>query len=166
MTSSSVQTDAIRIVANTLEHYAHRGVFRGFSKVSERGDKALFRMVWHHDHKFDCMFDPATATMRFPALLPQVPAGSEMDKAFREYVKSRQSANLPDHRRIDPARAKLTVANRAGTISLSLKVLDGGYEYGVRKLVNLVHEIFLDFLYDGRYFQYLVDVFGLDPDRY
>lgn len=166
MTSSTTYAGPIQVVADALEHYARRGVFRGFSKVSERGGKATFRIVWHHDHKFDCVLDSAAGTLRFPALLPQVPSGSEMDKAFRAYVKSRQLESLPEHRRIDPARAKATVTNRAGTLSLWLKVLDGDYEYGARKLVNLVHEVFLDFLYDGRYFQYLVDVFGLDPDRY
>jgi hypothetical protein len=35
-----------------------------------------------------------------------------------------------------------------------------------RKLIRLVYEIFLTFLLDGRYYEYLVENFNLDPDRF
>ena len=38
-------------------------------------------------------------------------------------------------------------------------------EYAVRKLVHLINEIYLTFLTDGKYFDYLVETFNLDPDR-
>jgi hypothetical protein len=33
-------------------------------------------------------------------------------------------------------------------------------------MIQVVHEIFLVFLVDGPYFEYLVEKLGLDPDRY
>ena len=37
--------------------------------------------------------------------------------------------------------------------------------YGTRKLIHLVHEIFLEFLAEGKYFEYQIEAFDLDPDR-
>ena len=48
---------------------------------------------------------------------------------------------------------------------LVLKIKDGDGEYAVRKLIHLVNEIYLTFLADGKYFDYLVETFNLDPDR-
>jgi hypothetical protein len=123
-------------------------------------------MRWHHDRLYECILDEKVATLCFPSLLPGVSASSEMYRAFKQYLLARQSDALPPHRRIDPARAKIRAVNRGGTVSLVLAVKDGDYEYGVRKLINLVHEIFLDFLFDGRYLEYRIENFGLDLDRY
>jgi len=38
---------------------------------------------------------------------------------------------------------------------------DGDVEYA---LIHLVHETYMVFLYDGRYYSYLIDTFDLDPD--
>lgn len=42
----------------------------------------------------------------------------------------------------------------------------GDWDYVTRKLIHLVHEIFLGFLVDGGYYEYMVAHLGLDPDRY
>ncbi len=111
------------------------------------------------------IFDSTRKTLRFPVVLPEVAPASSMYADFQEFVKARFSADLPDHRRIDERKAVIRSANRKGNVSLSLTVLDTDFEYGVRKLVNLVHEVFLDFLLDGRYYDYLVETFDLDPDH-
>ena len=83
---------------------------------------------------------------------------------FRQFVEARISGELPgtgDR----PEKGQMRCGNRKGDVSLTLTSLDGDYEYATRKLVNLVHEIFLVFLYDGRYYDYLVETFDLDPDR-
>ena len=103
--------------------------------------------------------------MRFPLVLPEVPANSSMYRELQEFLESRQSESLPEHRRIDRAKAQVSAGNRQGAVSLTLTVKDDEYEYGARKLINLVHEVFLVFLYDGRYYEYMVEKFDLDPDR-
>jgi hypothetical protein len=157
-------TSQIDLVAETLESYANRGVFKGFSRVPVSHGKATFRIAWHRGQVFELIFDLKTGAMRFPTVLPNVPADSTMYGELKEFIKSRHSTDLPEHRRIDGNRAQVRSYNRAGNISLVLRVMNGDYEYGVRRLVHLVHEIFLTFLVDG-YTDYMVETFELDADR-
>jgi hypothetical protein len=154
----------VEVVAETLEHYARRGVFRGFSRGPVKNGRATFRMVWHRDRVFDFIFDANRGTMRFPLVLPDVPARSRMYLDLKAFIESRQSGALPDHRRIDSRKAQVGSYVRSGNVSLTLTVRNGDYQYGARKLINLVHEIFLVFLADG-YYEYTVEAFDLDPDR-
>jgi hypothetical protein len=50
-------------------------------------------------------------------------------------------------------------------VSLTMRLLNDD-EYGARKLIHLAQEIFLVFLQDGRYYDYMVENFDLDPDRF
>lgn len=154
----------VEVVAEALEHYARRGVFRGFSRGPVKNGRAAFRMVWHRDRVFDFIFDANRGTMRFPLVLPDVPADSKMYLDLKEFIKARHSDELPDHRRIDGRKAQVGSFVRSGNVSLTLTVRNGDYQYGARKLINLVHEIFLVFLADG-YYEYMVEAFDLDPDR-
>lgn len=153
------------IVAKALEHYAERGVFRAFSHAPGQGGKAVFKMMWHRDRIFECVFDSKKKTIRFPVALPNLPASSSMYKDFKQYLRARQSDTLPEHRRIDLAKAELKPYNRGGNVAVTLKVLDEDYKYGVRKIVHLLNEIYMDFLSDGRYYEYMVETFDLDPDH-
>jgi hypothetical protein len=155
----------VETVASVLEEYAKRGIFRGFSRRPTRGGKAVFKMLWHRDRNFELIVDPARKTLRFPVVLPQVPAGSSMYAELLQFVEGRFAEDLPDHRRIDKSKATIQCGNRKGDVSLTLTVLESDYEYATRKLVNLVHEVFLVFLMDGRYYDYMVETFDLDPDR-
>lgn len=152
------------VVARILEGYAQRGVFRGFSQARVIKGKATYRIVWHFDRVFDLTFDPASNKLRFSALLPNVPRNSRMYRELREFIASRQAEGLPEHRRIEGSKADVRPDNRNGNVSLTLSVKNHEYEYGVRKLVHLVHEIFLTFLRDGSYYEYLVDTFDLAPE--
>lgn len=155
----------VEAVAETLENYARRGVFRGFSRGHAAKDKAAFRMVWHRDRVFDFIFDFHRNTMRFPIVLPNLPADSAMYLELKRFIKSRQSGAVPDHRRIDSRKAQVRSYNRGGNVSVALSVVDGDFEYCTRKLINLVHEIFMVFLVDGSYYEYMVETFDLDPDH-
>jgi hypothetical protein len=156
----------IELVAETLEGYARRGVFRAFSRDQARGDgKASFKLLWHRDRTFELIFDARRNTLRFPLVLPNVPANSEMYRNLKRFIKERHAAELPEHRRIDRSKALVSPYNRNGNISFTMRLQNGEDEYAVRKLIHLVHEIFLTFLLDGRYYEYMVENFDLDPDR-
>jgi hypothetical protein len=157
-------TSQIELVAETLEGYAQRGVFKGFSRGPAGHGKATFRIAWHRDRVFELIFDLKTCAMRFSTVLPNVPADSTMYRELKQFIKSRHSTDLPEHRRIDSDRAQVRSYNRAGNVSLVLRVKHGDCEYGTRKLIHLVHEIFLTFLVDG-HLDYMVETFDLDPDR-
>ena len=152
------------MVADTLESYARRGVFRGFSRGDVRNGRAVFRMVWHWNRDFDLIFDSNRGIMRFPLLLPDVSRDSNLYRDLKDFIKSRESNELPDHRRICSEKAQVGCSVRGGHVSIALTVRNGDYEYGARKLIGLVQEIFLVFLADS-YYDYLVDAFELDPDR-
>jgi hypothetical protein len=161
---AKIGTSRIELVAETLEGYANRGVFKGFSRGPVSQGKATFRIAWHRGRVFELIFDLKTGAMRFPTVLPNVPADSTMYRELREFIKSRHSTDLPEHRRIDSDRAQVRSYNRAGNVSLVLRVNHVDCEYGTRKLIHLVHEIFLTFLVDG-YLDYMVEAFEFDADR-
>lgn len=155
----------IRLVTETLENYAQRGVFRGFSQGPIRKGKASFKMLWHRDQTFELIFDAPQNTLRFPLVLPNVPANSAMYQELKQFIAAQHAEDLPEHRRIDPAHAHIQPSNRGGKVALTAQIINGDCAYGTRKLIHLVHEIFLDFLFDGKYFDYLVETFDLDPDH-
>jgi hypothetical protein len=156
----------IERVADVLEGYAQRGVFRGFSRdPAIRDGKCIFKLVWHHNRAFELVFDARRNTIRFPLLLPSVAADSSMYSELKRFIEERHSIEMPEHRRIDRRKAAASPSNQRGSISLTMR-LKGDDEYGARKLIHLVHEIFLVFLQDGRYYEYMVENFDLDPDRF
>ena len=165
VTKVETASSNIETVARTLEEYAARGVFRGFSRGPVNNGKAAFKIMWHRDCMFEFVFDSKKNTMRFPLVLPNVPPDSSMYKEFKEFLRSRQADDLPEHRRIDKAKAEIRPYNRGGNISLTLKLKDDDVEYGARKIIHLVHEIFMVFLCDGRRYEYMLETFDLDPDQ-
>jgi len=166
-TRTPAKSDAsVALVTGILEGYAAKAVFRGFSAHPKRGGKAAYKMVWHHDRPFELLLDVPNGTLLFPALLPGVPSRSDMYRELRAFLKSRQTDEVPEHRRVNPAKARLTSSNQRGVVSLTLTVKDDDFDYAARKLIQIVHEIFMVFLVDGPYFEYMVGQLGLDPDRY
>jgi len=128
-----------------------------------RGKKAAFKICWHRDRSFDFLVDTAKATLHIPLVLPQVPARSAMYREFKGFLAERSSKEMLAHRRIDSKKARVACGNKGGNVSVTLTVRGGDYEYGARKLIHLIHEVFLTFLQP--YFDYQVEVFELDPDR-
>lgn len=161
----STDLEAIEAVSAALDNYAQRGVFRGLSQGEKTRNGIVYRILWHHDRHFELTFDPRKKTLRFACVLPSVDPKSAMYRAFREFLKAARSSDLPEHRRIDEGRATLKPYNRTGTIALTLRVLDDDFEYGTQKLIHFVHDVYLTFLYDPLYTEYLVEIFHLDPDH-
>lgn len=150
------------MVAGILENYATRGTFKGFARGPVRAGAAKFKILWHRDRLFELILDTRKKTLRFPVVLPEVPP--PMYQQLKEFLDSRKSPDLPDHRRIDPKKAILRPTLKSGNVSLTMTVKTSDYEYATRKLIHLVHEIFLVFLHEGHY-EYMVEVFDLDPDH-
>jgi hypothetical protein len=155
----------IDIVATVLAGYAERRVFHGFSRGPISGGKASFTIAWHRGRVFELTFDARAGTLRLPELLTGIPVESSMYEDLKAFIRSRQSDELPDHRRLDARKTQVRTYNRSGNILLVMKIKDGDSEYAVRKLVHLINEIYLTLLAEGKYFDYLVDTFNLDPDR-
>ena len=160
------QDATVALVTGILEGYAAKAVFRGFSAHPVPKGQATYRMVWHHDRPFELLLDVARRTLVFPDVLPGVPARSPMYRDLQAFLKVRQSNQLPEHRRVNPAKARLALGNKRATVSITVTTKDGDFEYAARKIIHIVHEIFLIFLVDGPYFEYMVEHLGLDEDQY
>ena len=141
MTNSQKQvTDKpLNVVRVSLQAYADRGVFRGFSEIRN----GRFQFVWVVDHRMELSVDPAKHELRFIRLLPNVPAKSALYAELKSFIERRHDEELPEHRRIDRKRAEVSCANRGGFVSVALKVKKNQYAYGVNRIVNLAHELFL-----------------------
>ena len=126
-------------VRENLQAYADRGVFRGFSEIKN----GHFSFVWLIRHQMELRVDTTKHVLRFKQLLPGVPADSTMYAELKSFIRQRHDRELPDHRRVDRRRAEASCSNRGGVVSISLKVKNNQYAYGVNKIVNLVHELFL-----------------------
>ncbi len=129
----------LNLIREKLQAYADRGVFRGFSE----GKSGKFTFVWLINHQMELQADTAKQLLRFRQLLPGVPAKSAMYAELRRFIEQRHDRELPEHRRVDRRRAEVSCSNRAGVVSLTLKVKNNQYAYGVNRIVNLVHELFL-----------------------
>ena len=147
-------------VRTLMEDYAKRGVLRGFTSRRVRNGVMAFRMIWHRDRVFDLIVDTHRKTIRIPVVLPAVPARSALYKDFQAFVASRHAADLPDHRRIERSKVRVSCANLRGSASLTMAVRDEDYEYALQRLIHLVHEIFLIFLPGGPYRDYMVEQLG------
>lgn len=130
---------SLNVVREKLQEYADRGIFRGFSEMKS----GQFRFVWMLHHPMELVVDTAKQTLRFKQLLPGVLAGSELNTELKSFVEGRHDRELPEHRRVDRRRAQVSCTNRKGFVSVSLKVKNNQYAYGVNRIVNLVHELFL-----------------------
>lgn len=158
-------TTSLDTVSQTLEDYAARGVFRSFSKGKTRGSKTEFKLLWHRRKTFLLVFDSEKGTLRFRLVLPNVAADSGMYASLKKFLSTRRTSNDRPHRDVDPDKATIRPYNRNGSVSLGVQILDGDFEYGTRKLINLVNEIFLGFLVDGPYYEYMIDNFDLNVDE-
>jgi hypothetical protein len=145
-----------------MEDYANRGVFRGFSRQTIRSGVAAFKLTWFRDRVFDLIADTRKKTIKIPLVLPRLPDSIYAD--FKAFVRSHQEPDLPDHRRVDKAKARLRCSNRRGSVSVTVTVRDGDYDYALRRLIHLIHETFVIFLLDGRYSDYVIEQLGADPD--
>ncbi len=142
---------SLNVVRENLQAYADRGVFRGFSEIKN----GHFQFVWVVRHQMELVVDTTKQTLRFKQLLPGVPTNSSLYREVKQFIEERHDRELPEHRRIDRRRAEVSCSNRGGWVSISLKVKNKQYAYGVNKIVNLVHELFV--LLRDRHPDYLVE---------
>ncbi len=141
-------------VERSLRRYADRGVFRSFSAAAARGGKRKFSFEYVSSRRIEMLFDPRTGSLTLPRLLPDAPADSPIYRDLKAFVRSRTLPEVPEHRRIDPARAEVKCSNRKGYVTLKVVPADGDVAYACRATVKLIGEVFLGFL-NGPYAEYM-----------
>lgn len=154
----------VMAVIPVLNSYSERGIFRSFSAAETAPGKVKAKLLWHYDRNYEITADSDRGLLRISTLLPQAPANSAMFHAFKSFVEDFGSEDTVPHRRLDPLKARIRAENNRDNATFAIKVMDGDYAYAARKLTNIAHEVFLAFLPDGPYWEYRIDVLGLDPD--
>jgi len=155
-------SDPVKVVRSGLQAYADRGVFRGFDEVKARNGKPGFKFVWLGSRLLTFSFDSREGVLTFTNLLPNVPLNSMLYGDLKRFLESRSDREIPRHRRIDSTRAELSWTNRRGKVSIALTVRNNQYAYGVRKLINLVHEVFV--LLNDSYADYMNENFDVPQE--
>ena len=135
--------DGLAEVRARLQEYAERGVFRGLAERPARRHRYEFTFRWLAPSPFTLRYDPASGTLAFRDLLPNVPARSPLAGALRRFIRGRAAPELPPHRRVDPERAGVRCFVRRAALSLEVVAREEHHGYGVNRAVNLVHEIFM-----------------------
>lgn len=141
---TTTESRAATVVRDTLLEYAERGVFRGFDHEDEGAGATSFRFVWLADRPFHLTFDRDRSTLIFERLLPGADEDQEVRSDLEELVRELQEGDLPEHRSVDPDRATVELRSQSdGDVALVLRVLNGDFEYGVRRILNLANEIWV-----------------------
>lgn len=133
-------------ILGLLEAYARRGVFRSFSQTRADGKEVEFRFFWLWNLPFHLTFDAKRKALAFKNLLPDVPAGSELNSQLKAFIKDRSSNDLPEHRRIDPEQVSIRYSNLRGRVSITFLVKKNDYSYVVKKALSLINELLVSFL--------------------
>jgi len=152
------------VIANALRGYAERGIFAAFAAGPVRGSRQIFNVRWHYRRQYRVIFDAANGRLAFSELLPAIPAKSAMAAELREFVHRFSTDAVPDHRRVDPDKGRVTLSVRDGTAALAIVIRANHHDYCTRRLVHIAHEVFMVFLWDGPYYDYRCEHLGLNPD--
>jgi len=91
-----------------------------------------------------------------------VPSRSTLYSDLNSFVKSRSDRSIPKHRRVDARYAEVFCNNRQGDVSIVLRVKNNQYAYGLNKLVNLAHEIFVQL--SDSYADYMAENFDVPQE--
>ena len=134
---------SLDVVRTGLRDYSNRGVFRGLDEKKVKNGIHAFTFWWLGSRPLEFHIDTAKSALVFKQILPNVPSKSPLYFELRRFLETRSEIDLPDHRRIDTKKAEVLFINRSGKVSIGLKVKKNQYSYALNRLVNLVHELFV-----------------------
>jgi hypothetical protein len=154
----------VALVASILEDYASRGVFSGFRQGVRQARKADFTVQWHFRQILSIRLDTTKSTLTLPNVIPHASAAPNIRRELSAFLRHCAAPERPSHRRIDPEKSSVTCYAKNDSLSVRVTVRDGDYEYATRKLVHLVNEIFLDFLREAQYVEYMVAHMNMNPE--
>jgi len=148
-----------------IEDYVARGVFRAAAVPSDSSGRENFRLVWFRNRNMELEVDARLGRVRLREVLPPIAPRSKLDRDLRAWLRARQAPKLPAHRRLDPEQFRAELRNTAGSIQFSITCATGEIGPAIRKLVQLVNEMYLDFLATPERFDWILEAFDLDPDN-
>ncbi len=157
-------TKVFDVFRSELQIYADRGIFQNLS-CNNLGDKiSEFKFHWMTDRQFLLRLNVIKHELELRNILPSVPYRSDMDNAFRGFLLSRCSEEIPVHRRLDDKRLTIKAKNKNGDVSVLIGFSEIDSCLAVKTSINLLHEIFNNFLVEGPYQNYMIEVFNLPEE--
>lgn len=128
----------VKAVCAALRALVERGELRGFQEGKLRVGRMPLDLEWPDGRVSRLRIDIEAATLTFTALL-ETGANPTLIKELKAQLRA---AQMPGREpvRVDPARAKLNLTETSGSVSLSIVVTRGEYEYCTRSLVELARE--------------------------
>jgi len=161
---TKIKVAPLNAVTEALRSYAARGVFSEFSERPLAGARTEYRFLWLTSKPIQAVYDSNSHLFKLVDVLPAIPLRSKMDRALREFLIARRSPKLLAHRRLSLTLIPtLRCINKGGSISLALTLNPRRTADATRQVVNLVSEIFQNFL-AGPYHEYMVQHFGVSED--
>lgn len=151
-------------IGQLLEDYAARGVFRVAAESSKKHGEC-YRIVWFREQEMRLEIDPRHRLVRLINVLPTLVPRSRLDRQLRAWLSQREAIELPAHRRLNPDLFQLKFGQRDGRMVLSLTSTAADLLPATQKLIQLVNELYLDFLGAAERFDWIQEVFELDPDN-
>jgi hypothetical protein len=152
-------------VGSLIDDFVARGVFSASALPPRRRGIEGYRLVWFRGQQMDLYVDVRRARASLDRLLPPVVPRSGFDRRLRAWLRSREAAEIPSHRRLDPEQLRAGLRNLGGDMQLTLVSQAGDPLLAVRKLLQLVNELYLGFLAAPECYDWIVEAFDLDPDN-
>ena len=157
-------TNVFDVFRSELQTYADRGIFQNLSCNNLGNNVSEFKFHWMTDKQFSLRLNLVKHQLELRNILPSVPYRSDMDNAFREFLLSRCAEEIPVHRRLDGKRLTIKAKNKNGDVSVLIGFSEIDSRLAAKTSINLLHEIFNNFLVEGPYQNYMVEVFNLPEE--
>ena len=149
--------------SDLVNDYCARGVFRATPLVPAKGETAAWQLHWFGGHVMRLALKADQVTLL--PVLPPLSARSALYRELRTWLRKQQSADLPPHRRLDPARMALRTQNHRGDIETRLQ---SGFESPgslTRHAIQLINALYHEFLNGPGRLEWIIEAFGLDADN-
>ena len=157
-------TKVLEVFRSELQTYADRGIFQNFSFINV-GDKfSEFKFHWMTEKPFLLRLNVVKHELELRRILPSVPYRSDMDNAFRRFLLERCAEEIPVHRLLDGTRLSIKAKNKNRDVSVLIGFSESDSRLAVKTSINLLHEIFNNFLVEGPYQNYMVEMFNLPEE--
>ena len=147
-------------VTQALQAYADRGVFRGFRATPLGRGQIEYQFLWLTKRPLRAVFTPAAKRLTFPSALPGIDRGAAAD--MKADIDSRRERHLPEHKRVDARRCRLSGSLRKGDFSIAVDIRGRSHEYAVSKALNVINEMFV--ILHEHHPGYLIERFGVSTE--
>lgn len=157
------QTSSLPVVVDaTLQTYADRGVFRGFSATDAPRGLRHYRFVWLTRRPMVVTLAPPRRRMTFVRLFPDVARTPGVASALQQALARASRRTTPAHRRLGPRRGTITCRRDGKDLSLSLTIAPGTGVHAVKAALGIVNDLFQ--LLHECYPDYLAAHFGISDE--